>query len=49
MGCENILLGYSCDMEKLRLGAKGKVKCAYIQTSDTFAYEYISMVSSNKK
>jgi predicted N-acyltransferase len=49
LGCDTILLGYSCDMEKLRLGAKGKVKCAYIQTSDTFAYEYISMVSATKK
>lgn len=48
LGCTQIQLGFSADMEKIRLGASGTTKCALIQTSDTFAYEYIAMLSSKK-
>ncbi|MBL7811196.1 MAG: GNAT family N-acetyltransferase [Bacteroidetes bacterium] len=49
LGCTTVQLGYSADMEKIRLGCTGKPKFALIQTQDTFAYEYISMLDTKKK
>jgi 7-keto-8-aminopelargonate synthetase-like enzyme/predicted N-acyltransferase len=49
LGCSTIQLGFSADMEKVRLGCVGTEKYALIQTSDTFAYEYISMLDNKKK
>lgn len=48
LGCSHVQLGFSADMEKIRLGATGSTKCALIQTTDTFTYEYISMLSGKK-
>lgn len=49
LGCTHVQLGFSADMEKIRLGATGVSKYALIQASDTFAYEYISNLQQNSK
>lgn len=49
LGCTHVQLGFSADMEKIRLGATGVSKYALIQANDTFAYEYISMLQQHNK